>query len=245
MPEYAKTIISALSSTNSDYSDPRVIVRDLTQADTNEFSMVRHVKLETSNANTGLNQGFQIFSEFDGWSNCTSMIVHNTGTSELSILLYVVLADLTSSTLTNVTVSASGKSFTAATSAATAPFLRGNLGPDATHANVYAGAVSGNLGLYEINTMADTFFTVKTTPGGGDQSNDSTMRIQLVQRQIHYVPAGGLFVHPGLRRLINVSAAGTAEASFQYHGFTSYDSSVDVSTGVEGSFTLYMTGTNG
>ena len=245
MPEYAKTIISALSSTNSDYSDPRVIVRDLTQADTNEFSVVRHVKLEPLSTSTGANNSFAIFSELDGWSTCTSLIIHNTGTSELAMNLFVVLADLSSTTMTNVSVDASGKRFTALTSADTAPFQRGNLGGDATHANVYVSAVSANQALYTINTMSDSFFTVETTPAGGDQSNDATMKIQLIQRQTHFIPAGGLFVHPGIKRIINQSAAGTAEISFAYLGHSSYDDGANETLGVEGSFTLYMTGTNG
>jgi hypothetical protein len=245
MTEYTKTIVSALSSRNSDYSDPHVLLRGATQTDTNEFTQVRHVKLEPYNANTGHNQSFAVFSEFDGWTSCSSMIVQNTGASEISVNLYVVLADLTPTTLTNVSVNASTKTFTAATSATTAPFRRGNLGGDATHANVYAGAVSGNVALYTINTMSNTFFTVTGTPAGGDQSNDATMKIQLIQRQTHFIPVGGLFVHPGLRRLTGVSAAGTAEISFACLGDTSYDSGVAASTGVEGSFTLYMTGKNG
>ena len=245
MAEYTKTIVSALSSTNADYSYPHTVLEEATQAATNEFCQVRHVKLEPYSATTGNNHSYSIYSEFDGWSVCNSFILNNTGSSELSINLFLVLADLSATTMTNVDVAASAKTFTADTSADSAPFQRGNLGGDATHFNVYNATTSGHNDLYTVASITNTVLTSSEAVSGGDRSNDTAMRIQRIQRQTHFVPAGGLFVLPQIRRMTTASAAGTPEISIAALGHSSYDDGANAALGVEASFTIYMTGTNG
>ena len=139
MTEYTKTIVSALSSRNSDYSDPHVLLREATQTGTDEIVFRKEGRLE-NHATIGTSTSVKGFDYIPlsqtGMSHVNTFILHNRSSHQIHLRAYVTLADLESS-VTGVCTFSSNNQIDCATSGG---FTKGEGGRDGslffpTHVN--------------------------------------------------------------------------------------------------------------
>lgn len=250
MTEYTKTIVSALSSRNSDYSEPHVLLRDATQTGTDEVVFRKDGRIE-NNSTIGTSTSYKnqnyIYLSTIGISKANTFILHNRSSHEIHLRAYVTLADLASSTTGNCTFSSNNQIDCANNNG----FIKGEGGMDgtgtyATNVNVYGAKSSNNNGIATISTItngAQSFdrLTVSGTPFNTNETDDSgTLRLQFLANVAFFIPAGAIFSLPGQLRKI-VGNLTTPEIAIT-PGYTADSSSTLVTEAID--YTLFMSGVN-
>jgi hypothetical protein len=254
MTEYTKTIVSALSSRNSDYSDPHVLLREATQTGTDEIVFRKEGRIENSST-IGTSVSFKgydfLYLSQTGMSDVNTFILHNRSIYQLHLRAWVTMADLASAT-TGVCTFSSNNQIDCAT---TLGFLKGEGLQDATpffatHVNTYGAKSSNNNDTVQLVTITNGSgstdrLTVLGTPFGTNEAEDAgghttTLRLQFLQYVSFYIPAGSIFSFPGQIRKI-VGNTSTPEITITA-GFTADSSSTLVTEAID--YTLFMAGTN-
>ena len=240
MTEYTKTIVSALSSRNSDYSDPHTLLREATQTGANEVTRRIDGRLEanTTDGTSTIYKGADYYTlSLMALTSIESFIFHNRSDVELAVVAYVFLGEFTTDTNPgDIAVTSSHIN-----SSVSQAFYRGVYAPGAaTHVNTYSANSSNNNDFTEISSIgtSNTRITSTGTPWGTAET-DTDMKVQLFQKQLHYVPAGKILMLPNIRQIKNQNT--TAEISIA-HGFAT-DSGITPST-TAADYTIFMTGTN-
>tara|TARA_R110002051_G_scaffold267304_1_gene327282 strand:+ start:471 stop:1238 length:768 start_codon:yes stop_codon:yes gene_type:complete len=254
MTEYTKTIVSALSSRNSDYSDPHVLLREATQTGTDEIVFRKEGRLENHSTigTSSSYKGFDyIYLSQAGMSDVNTFILHNRSSHQLHLRTYVTLADL-SSTITGVCTFSGNNQIDCATSGG---FTKGEGGFDGsafypTHVNTYGAKSSNNNDFATLATLTDGAgtldrLTVDGTPFGTNEAENAgghttTLRLQFLEKVSFYIPAGSLFSFPGqVRKIIgNLTEPEIAISA----GYTADNSKTLVTEAID--YTLFMAGTN-
>tara|TARA_R110002012_G_scaffold12439_1_gene55488 strand:- start:166 stop:918 length:753 start_codon:yes stop_codon:yes gene_type:complete len=250
MAEYVKTIISALSSRSSDYSDPHVSLKNATQTQTDEKVVRVDGRLEanTSLGTSTLYNAYDFYNlSLQGLTRINTFILHNRSDSEMLLQYYRLIADLSGSTIGNC-VFASNNQITTATANGLkkADFIDGDH-KGSTHLNVYGAKSSNNNDLARITSFASAVsgtdrVTVSGTPFGTNETDDSgTIGIQFFSLDNMFVPAGGIVSLPG--QLAKVKGNVNPYEISITSGFTGLNSNTAVTSAQD--YTLFMSGTVG
>tara|TARA_R100000808_G_scaffold5803_2_gene17510 strand:+ start:14274 stop:14999 length:726 start_codon:yes stop_codon:yes gene_type:complete len=240
MTEYTKTIVSALSSRNSDYSDPHVLLREATQTGANEVTRRIDGRLEanTTDGTSTIYKGADYYNlSLMALGTIDSFIFHNRSDVELALTVFAFLGEFTTDTNPgDIAVTSSH-----ITSSVSQAFYRGVYTPGAaTHALTYSANASNNNDFTEISSIgtSNTRITSTGTPWGTAET-DADMKVQLFQKQLHYVPAGKILMLPNIRKIKTDIAQPEVTVA---HGFSSDAGITPVTTAAD--YTIFMTGTN-
>ena len=248
MAEYVKTIISALSSRSSDYSDPHVSLKNATQTQTDEKVVRVDGRLE---ANTSVGSADLVSAaDYYGLTEqaltiANTFILHNRGTTSALLSCYILLGDITGSDLGVCTFSSNNQ----IDSALSGAFSKGTTGMllRATHANTYGAKSGGNDDLAAITSIGNSSsggnnrIIVSGTPFSVNEAEDSsgsTLGVQLFQFTSFFVPAGGILSLPGQ----------IAKIKGNYANIQNSDHEILItpgSTATPVEYTLFMSGTVG
>ena len=249
MAEYVKTIVSALSSRSSDYSDPHVSLKNATQTQTDE-KVVRvdgRLEADSSVGTSTLYKNYDYYNlSLQGLTTVNTFILHNRSDSELVIQYYRLIADLSGSTIGNCVFASNNQITTpVADGFARADFIDGN-DKGSTHLSVYGAKSSNNNDLARITDFSSAVsgtdrVTISSSAFGTNETDDSgTIGIQFFSRDNLFVPAGGIVSLPG--QLAKIKSNVQAYELIISSGFTGLNSKTRVTSSQD--YTMFMSGTN-
>ena len=251
MAEYVKTIVSALSSRSSDYSDPHVSLKNATQTQTDEKVVRVDGRLE---ANTSVGSTSTLYNAYDyynlslqGLTTVNTFILHNRSDSEMLIQYFRLIADLSGSTIGNCVFASNNQITTPVADG----FKKGDYidggSKGSNYLNVYGAKSSNNNDLSRITDFSTAVegvdrVTISSTAFGTNETDDSgTIGIQFFSLDNMFVPAGGIVSLPG--QLAKIKGNVQQYELIIAAGFTGANSKTPVTSAQD--YTLFMSGTVG